>query len=716
MERHRFPLLVGVGAFRRLAVPSSALLLASAAAFTLYLEGPDLPNGELWRKLGYLGPVLAVVLFVSPLALLFLAKTVWRLVRDAVQTRACDVELDAEGLRVHGGTAGGFVARWSELGPAAVTWGEHGLRVELAKGALVLPAPQDAQERASLQSFAETLLATVRARAMSTPAREPPRQFDCSGCGAPVPPGPEEEVHCGHCRTRLRLPSELVAKVRAWQAVAEERRRDERTLRALRRQPPGWLANVIAFGGGGGLLLAGLYTALLTAAFALVDGREAGMPRMHGVGPMWIGASLLLFALTTYLLASRRALRALTLGFGAVGPDRAGEPYRCHHCGGPLPEPGGDASMIECAYCGCTSVRAVDARLWAATFPAQAGKEPEEILAQVRRSRRRATVLAAVAMAFVGAGGAHAALAFAPPALDASDAVEVPFVNEKQRAGVPEPVEAGPGAQRLERVARYGETFVELLGGQRLDVVVRGGYPIGDGEVTVLRLGEEEPWLAIETSARSFARVGATIWTFTPEGVVAYEGGGSRVVARGDVLGDPFLVEIAPAGDAAAIVTTRASPEGHLRLRRVTEGDAPIEQQDGREVAVHPDGEQVAYTVWRDERHQLALLPRLDAREGTLLTRGEGSVACPRWSPDGSRLAFLSTTVRDSTQFMIRYGRRDLYVLDLPSMTLHRMTEGGQVEKACPAWFDTDLYVVAREQREPTEPFEATVIRVVPKR
>jgi TolB protein len=60
----------------------------------------------------------------------------------------------------------------------------------------------------------------------------------------------------------------------------------------------------------------------------------------------------------------------------------------------------------------------------------------------------------------------------------------------------------------------------------------------------------------------------------------------------------------------------------------------------------------------------------------TNLTSHQAGDASPTWSPDGKRVAFIST--RNS-------ARGDLFVLDLESRTVHQVTSGG-VSYSQPAW------------------------------
>ncbi len=85
----------------------------------------------------------------------------------------------------------------------------------------------------------------------------------------------------------------------------------------------------------------------------------------------------------------------------------------------------------------------------------------------------------------------------------------------------------------------------------------------------------------------------------------------------------------------------RAAEEHFARLLEPAFG-APTGAQD---VALHPDGERVAFTATVFEKLEGPGAGRVALAENgrvRLLTRGPGDDALPRWSPDGSVLAFLS--------------------------------------------------------------------------
>lgn len=73
MRVHRFPLFVGLRAFRLLAITPAWFLFIAALSLTFYLVGPHLPYGNTLRLGGYVGLLLALCMCVS----LEMVRPVW---------------------------------------------------------------------------------------------------------------------------------------------------------------------------------------------------------------------------------------------------------------------------------------------------------------------------------------------------------------------------------------------------------------------------------------------------------------------------------------------------------------------------------------------------------------------------------------------------------------------------------------------------------------
>lgn len=105
-----------------------------------------------------------------------------------------------------------------------------------------------------------------------------------------------------------------------------------------------------------------------------------------------------------------------------------------------------------------------------------------------------------------------------------------------------------------------------------------------------------------------------------------------------------MLAALRPAGAALPVLTL-------ADMSRLVELEEP---------AISPDAKRVAFVViTQDVRHDayansLAILDLATNKTRTILQGKE--VAVPRWSPDGSRLAYLAQTSGDEHQLFVREG------------------------------------------------------------
>ena len=96
-----------------------------------------------------------------------------------------------------------------------------------------------------------------------------------------------------------------------------------------------------------------------------------------------------------------------------------------------------------------------------------------------------------------------------------------------------------------------------------------------------------------------------------------------------------------------------------------------------------PDGRHVAYVVNRIDREAngyraaIWVVPLDGSQEPRQLTSGERSDSSPRWSPDGRRLAFVST--RDGED---EKAHGELYVLPVEGGEPRRLTAGLRIRIA----------------------------------
>ncbi len=118
-------------------------------------------------------------------------------------------------------------------------------------------------------------------------------------------------------------------------------------------------------------------------------------------------------------------------------------------------------------------------------------------------------------------------------------------------------------------------------------------------------------------------------------------------------------------------------------LRAQTRPLAPIDLfalQYVGDPQISPDGQWIAYVrkwsdITTDRRYSNISLVRADGTQGRPLTSGAFTETSPRWSPDGSRLLYVSN----------RSGKPQLYVHTMASRTDVALTNGDRAPSA-PAW------------------------------
>ena len=702
----RMPALLGARAFRQLASVPAWVLIASAVSQLVYLVGPDLPNGDLWRKVGYLGLVLSLVSVASPLALIWLLIRSVRSARRAWSIRACDVVLDHAGMRVVGGPAHGFSSSWATLSPDGVQRTREALRLrggDHPSQWLAIPWPDDAAERASIEALADTLEARV-ARFIEVPAAvEPPDTPHCTSCGAPLRPSTEPAVVCGHCGVCNSLSPVLVDKVRATASIAERRRRDAQLAASLLRQPSAHTANIVAFSLGALMMAATLLTVLLSTAFAFIDGLEAGLPRLQGLPLLTIGVALATQAAGSALLSNRRALRLLTLGFAAAAPRREGEPFGCRQCGGPLPDPGLDRAVATCVYCATPSVLTPDLRARATEIERRArhGDDPWTVLGRNRRRRRLSSALIAASIALAAGGALWLKLEAERGAIeDSARAAQIPFHDERvlprkgpwrAERGSLDPVVCFPSLTRLEL----------LHTADRVDAVA-----IGRTSTRWLRdIAGARREERIPASPQLITAAGANVFLLAGGELQRFDGKASIPLAY-PVDGDPLIVGLGADRLDTLWLTTRRSRYGHLRIRR-HDGrsvSAPL-LVDAREPALSPAGDELAFAQKVGDRFQLVVAAYDGAELGSRrqLTRGEGHIAHPTWSPSGRSLVFLTRPVRDSMQFSQYSGRVRLWLVPARGGNAVQLTHGASIELTRPLWTRDGIWFIGETAETPGE-------------
>jgi hypothetical protein len=422
----RIPLQLGhsaaLGRLRAnaLFVPSLVMTFAWVAVPGWLGERFGTPMGYVGLPLGFAVGVLAVI------GMAFAATGS----DDAQRQAPSDLFLDEAGVLVRGGPHDGVRLRWSEVADTTVTPREdseagavlrmlagllrvlqlrglaermHARVVQLRVGERVLGEAVRRPEVQSLRSLGQTLVGIAAAR-----ARPEPETTDvgtevvrCDDCGSPALPADRAQTECVACGNTVDMPESVRGRIRAH----AQSRGGERLAQVIARvldQPDAraaqrWLAR------GGWVMRSawplGLAT-LVTLAIAhaivpdenprivLVEAVPSGFPWRTDLGlSTLVVAGLLVaaaFALDAYF-ANRRALRLLTLDFGAAPPTIAGGAWSCRACAGPLPS--GPRVLVTCAYCEADNVLGIDLRLHARRVQAHTRS-----VAGALRHRRRARI------------------------------------------------------------------------------------------------------------------------------------------------------------------------------------------------------------------------------------------------------------------------------------------------------------------------------------
>ncbi len=369
---------------------------------------------------------IRLVAAVGAVAVMLILYAVGHL-RTAVRTRASDVLLLGDGLSVDGGELHGARVGWSELTPpyaeiedttvrritmVNILWlvltilakknmgGEATSAVQVWRlhlhqgGARRLIAETDRPiERDSMAAAAASVSAVVTGqRYVAEAPTIAARMLTCGGCGAAAVPDDTASVTCTYCNAKVQVSPDIRAQAAASKTLSSSRGTTTAMIAKLREQPRAAQTNVWLL----------VLTVLMFGAWPLGWGLIAFRVLADGFQLPDLFCLLLPFAavvsgffLARARLADRGALQLLTLGFGALSPERHGQPSRCRRCLGPLPD-AGIGGVAQCRYCAAENIVGLDlrptvdsARTEQATFDVALKKRAEE--------RRLWTTLTAVA-------------------------------------------------------------------------------------------------------------------------------------------------------------------------------------------------------------------------------------------------------------------------------------------------------------------------------
>ena len=339
-------------------------------------------------------------------------------VRRAWKERPADILLDEAAMTIEGGERHGLSIAWTRVAPersrVVKVFEEEGAEDaktgKKKKGELVgralevgegkstiwrLAMAEDPGEIVSLHELARI----IAARAPSVGAPEPapqtlvPSVLGCPSCGANVAPTRDAEVTCAHCGATVPIPDDVRARVEAALTLPREAQRADRIVERLLDQP----------GARSTSLTMSLSLAVIGSAWPLALG--LGLHAWHAerldvlpgialaVLPFLLVADG--FFLSRLRLVDRRALAALTLGFGARAPVRPGEPSTCRGCGAPLRD--APEVVVRCVFCGAANLTGLDLRESAAEVSKHVSSLDDALAARAKeRSYWRWRTLASV--------------------------------------------------------------------------------------------------------------------------------------------------------------------------------------------------------------------------------------------------------------------------------------------------------------------------------
>jgi hypothetical protein len=336
--------------------------------------------------------LVAVILLCALPGLLLTAYALMHL-HGALRTRASDLLFLADGLIVDGGRLHGQRMAWVELNPPyaemedttarrltllriflfMLSLGSRSRQVIspvasvrvwrlylLHRGNRRLIAETDRPiERDSMYAAATSVVAVVQGQRYVAQAPAIAAQIAmCPGCGAPAVPDDAPAVACAYCGQWVPLSPLIRGQAGATKALSQSRATTTEIIAKLRVQPRAARTNTWL------LLLALLMFGAWPVGWGLIAFRVLGdgfqapdalclmLPLAAVLGGFFIARAR---------LADRGALQLLTLGFGALAPQREGQPSRCRRCHGPLPG-AGLGGVTQCRYCAAENIIGLDLR------------------------------------------------------------------------------------------------------------------------------------------------------------------------------------------------------------------------------------------------------------------------------------------------------------------------------------------------------------------
>ncbi len=345
---------------------------------------------------GLLAPLGGVIVLVGLLAI---SRT------GLVGSRASDLVLGADGVRVEGGPRHGLALAWTQIDPlrcrvendkvqdkagklrgrqliVGTTDGKDTLLAEVwqsddAPAFYVVideiravyglpPLPED--ERTSAPQAVEP--------APALPTGEVVEQLRCSACGAGLRPRDAVAIACERCGVTTAVAPAMRTRLEQHQTIERDRKHASEMLRTILEQRGAaaanrWLVLALAL-----IFVVPMPCGLLYAA---VHERGGGLGWTIPVALLAMALVGAAAALTSHVFTRRIALRSCLVELGARRGADDDRPH-CRACGGLLPD---GTMLVRCVYCDCENLLGHDLRRWQASVG-----EQRRTLAELLEKRR----------------------------------------------------------------------------------------------------------------------------------------------------------------------------------------------------------------------------------------------------------------------------------------------------------------------------------------
>ncbi len=616
----------------------------------------------------------------------------------AFRERPSDVVFGKDGLRIEGGPKNGTQIAFVDIEAARVV-GRHEklelvdekeskkenfwrLVLDLRDGSREqLASAEDPRERDSLQSLCDSIRASLTKPGEQRVQKAAPQApLRCPSCLAPAVPGDAEMVPCHFCKTPIRMPDDVRARIRAVDQRRAANAKSEKLVAKLVNQPGALRTSFFVF-------LAAI-PSLLAWPAAIVG---AGVLYALCYLRVWNGfllalASFGVIAALYYLvrgqLSDRQALRLLTLGFAARAPTEAGGFHHCRQCNGPLnAEPGN--VLARCVYCGAENVLGLDVRGDAQKSRAQVDSL-DDALFQRRNERARWRFSAFIALALL--------------------VVVAIFV--RLSAHPPNPLKAIGDARDLKRITYdpFNE-FQPKLSPDGKTLLYDLRVPGEDSDESIMSAPSTGAFRGTEMTMEKFHAI-RPLWLNDGKGFLYVSTMKKDVLRRVDSL-QPYsasrdlysftydidVPSMAPDGQHIVFAAAETKSAGWYIYIGALDGSPSKQLTGGINPTWGPDGQHITYSRTVGSYRQVMMM----IYDGTAmvttyqLTTDTCDHEDPIFSPDGQYIAYVGNCGGNTR------GKKniwDLYVMKADGTQNEQLTDG-KADVETPAWSGDDIYFSA---------------------